>query len=141
MLALAGSRLLRCAIVGFASACATGREPVRPELAAWQSHHQLAAEQLCSFVRSYPTDANRLRLWLGEHPIQSRQLLEWAAENRGSEPPMQLLPPSPGLQNYQPARDPFVWALYDWAATHPDAARDIASTPHAIEWALDGRNC
>ena len=127
-------------LIALSCACAAGEADRRAEISGWRSQHKLAASQLCDFVHQYPTDASRLRGWLQGHPLQAKQLLEWGAEN-GWPPPPELFQSQPGLTGYRPWQDPGAYILYDWAATNRDAARALAQTPHAVEWALDARNC
>src|SRR5260370_25779802 len=42
---------------------------------------------------------------------------------------------------YRPWRDPAVYALLDWASGEREAARALASSPRAIERAIDSPGC
>jgi outer membrane biogenesis lipoprotein LolB len=69
------------------------------------------------------------------------ELATWRADHPG----LTKLPPFFYTQRswlgYRPWRDPAVYALLDWAAGEPEAARALASSPSALEWALDSRGC
>ena len=128
------------AVVGVC-ACAHGRAAPDPELANWRSQHPVAARQLCSFALD-ASETSRMRRWMHDHPTQAADLLDWAAAHRGSStPPPFLLQTPPEFDGYRPARDPAVYALFDWASQNPDAAQDLASTHSGVAGAIDGRNC
>jgi len=122
-------------------ACAGGQAQRRDELVAWQAKYPDAAQELCLFARDYPIAAVRVRQWLRDHPIEAQELIEWGADHPGFTrlPPFLYTRRSWG--GYRPWRDPAVYALLDWASSEREAARALASSPRAIEWAIDSRGC
>ncbi|TMA26556.1 MAG: hypothetical protein E6J78_13510 [Deltaproteobacteria bacterium] len=134
-------KILGATAVLWLAACAGGQVQRPDELARWRAKYPNAAQELCLFARDYPIAAARVRQWLRDHPIEARDLVEWGANHPG----VTQLPPSlytrPSWLGYRPWRDPAVYALLDWASAEPEAARALASSPRALEWALDSRDC
>jgi hypothetical protein len=129
-------KALCCAVV-LAAACAHGSSSGRYPLANWRAANPGAAQQLCAFNHQYPSLAMDVRKWVLDHPAQAQMLLEWAADNPGSQAPLNFFPSRVGLSR----PDVAVLALWDWATLYPDAAQDLSGNPAGLRVAFGAGGC
>jgi hypothetical protein len=134
-------RLLGIAAI---AVCACSHGPVRRDarFVRWQDTWAGPSDELCAFVHSDISGAERVRSWAREHPAQAEQLLAWAAANPGAANMVpSFLDTRSGFSDYRPSRDPAIYAVLYWASLNGNAARELAAVPHGLEAAVDTMSC